>query len=306
VLNLNHNLLRTGTSLPKALQNELDALHAAYTTGLCDDPVESARSAFHLFHPGPSFSGTVTVLFHGTGNDALFTWEFLILELLRTGRAVLTFDLPGHGRSSSTFLNEESFARAGAFLPALLRKLVPTLEETEALGYSLGALAALQQVKDGSLPWQSLVMMAVPERVTITPAFLAREAISFGCKPWRQQLARFGWDASFPAFGPVRRARFPIRLDPDIRMTYPAFVAEVFKNKNMKEELKSLSVPILLLYGEQDSLAKAEYGRRLAASHRQVTFELVPGANHFLLPLVHQTRDALIAWLTSRQRPAAN
>jgi pimeloyl-ACP methyl ester carboxylesterase len=301
MLNLNHNVPRTAASLSKALQAELATRGASYTSGQCDDPNQDARTAYHLFHPGPAFSGTVTILFHGTGNDALFCWEYLILDLLKSGRAVFTFDLPGHGQTSSTILSEASFAHAGSFLPKLLPKLLPTLKETEAVGYSLGALAALQQVSSPALPWRALAMMAVPKRVEISAAFLIDEALSFFRKDWWRQLRGFGWDASVPAFGAVRRARFPIRLHPDIRMSYPAFVGEIFKIINMKEELKNLTVPILLLYGTRDSLATVAYGRSL-----EKRCELIQGANHFLLPLAEETRKALVDWLISRQRPAAN
>jgi len=282
-------------SLPKALQAELAIHGASYTSGQCDDPNAESRTTYHLFHPGLAFSGTVTVLFHGTGNDALFCWEYLILDLLKTGRAVFTFDLPGHGRESSTILSEASFARAASFLPRLLPKLFDNLKEAEAIGYSLGALAALQQISDRAMPWRALVLMAVPEQVELSAAFLVNEALSFFRKSWWQQLLRFGWDASFPAFGTVRRARFPIRLDQDIRMSYPDFVDKIFKNRNVKEELKKLSVPILLLYGTRDSLATAEYGQSLGK-----TCERIQGANHFLLPLAEETRKVLVGWLISR------
>ncbi|HET9239773.1 MAG TPA: alpha/beta fold hydrolase [Oligoflexus sp.] len=298
---MNPIVLRTGMPLPKALQAELATRGASYTSGQCDDPTRDARTSYHLFHPGPAFSGTVTVLFHGTGNDALFCWEYLILDLLKTGRAVFTFDLPGHGRSSSTILHEASFARAGSFLPRLLPELLPALKEVEAVGYSLGALAALQQVSEAAMPWRALVLMAVPERVELSAAFLVDEALSFFQKTWWRQVRGFGWDASFPAFGPVRRARFPIRLDPDIRMSYPAFVDGIFKNRNVKEELKNLLLPILLLYGTRDSLATATYGQSLGKR-----CELIQGANHFLLPLAEETRKRLVGWLISRQRPAAS
>jgi pimeloyl-ACP methyl ester carboxylesterase len=92
-----------------------------------------------------------------------------------------------------------------------------------------------------------------------------------------------------------------MRLHPDIRMSYPTFVGEIFKIKNLKEELKTLSIPILLLYGTRDRLATVEYGQSLGKA-----CELIQGANHFMLPLVPETRKVLVDWLIFRQRPAAN
>ncbi len=301
MLNLNHNVLQTGTPLSKALQAELDTLGASYTCGLCDDPNENSRTAFHLFHPGSSLTATCTVLFHGTGNDALFCWEDLILDLLKTGRAVFTFDLPGHGLGSSTILSEDSFARTASFLPKLLPTLLPSLQTTEAIGYSLGALAALQQLAQRNMPWRCLVLMALPEHVELTSAFFVMESLSFLRKGWWQHLKRYGWDASFPAFGSVRRARFPIRLAPEIRISYPKFVGQLLKSKDVKRELQAIAVPVFLLYGTQDKLATETYGRSLSEN-----CEGIEGANHFLLPLMLETRTAIMNSLTSQQHPAAN
>jgi pimeloyl-ACP methyl ester carboxylesterase len=287
-------VLRTGTSLPKALQAELDRLGASYTCGQCDDPNAEARTSFHLFQPAGAPASIATILFHGTGNDALFCWENIILDLLKSGRAVFTFDLPGHGQDSSTILSEASFARCAAFLPRLLPELLPSLQETEAIAYSLGALAALQQMTQSAMPWRSLVLMAIPERVHLTPAFLTIEALSFfkGC--WWQQLKTHGWDASFPAFAWIRRSRFPIRMDPNIRMSYPEFVGHLLKSIDVRAELMKLKIPTLLIYGTRDYLATAAYGESLGK-----TCATIEGANHFLLPLRMETRTRVLDWLTS-------
>ncbi|WP_176737004.1 alpha/beta fold hydrolase [Oligoflexus tunisiensis] len=296
---MNPIVLQTGTPLPKALQAELDTLGASYTEGLCHDPDAESQTRFHFFRPAQTQTRVCTVLFHGTGNDALFCWENLILDLLKSGRAVLTFDLPGHGRSSTTILNESTFARTGTFLPKLLARLCPECSEREAIGYSLGALAALRLVARDPKPWRALVLMALPERVSLTSLFMVIEALSFLQKGWWQQFRRYGWDASFPAFASVRRKRFPIRLDPSLRMSYPEFVERLLHKTDGRAELQAIQVPTLLLYGTRDQLARAAYGQELSAS-----CQLVSGANHFLLPLAAST--IILRWLTSPPHPAAH
>jgi len=301
-LNLNYHLLQTGMHHTKALQVELARMGAAHTCGRCDDPHADIQTVFHLFVPGSPLPSRCTVLFHGTGNDALFCWENLILDLLKSGRAVFTFDLPGHGQRSQTILNEASFARCGAFLPELLPRLLPGLQSIEAIGYSLGALAALQLAAQGAISWQSLVLMALPERVEMSAAFIWDEALSFFQKNWWQQFLRYGWDASFPAFGPVRRSRFPIRLDPAIRMSYPDFVGHLLDKVDVASVLRQLQIPTLLIYGSRDRLATLDYGQTLSS-----TCQRVQGANHFLLPLAPATRTLLFEWLlTSPQHPVEN
>jgi pimeloyl-ACP methyl ester carboxylesterase len=284
----------------KALQVELARMGAAHTYGRFDDPNADVQTAFHLFLPGTSLPSQGVVLFHGTGNDALFCWENLILDLLKSGRAVFTFDLPGHGQGSQTILNEASFASCGMFLPILLPRLLPGLQSMAAIGYSLGALAALQLAAQGTMSWQSLVLMALPKKVEMSAAFIWNEALSFFQKSWWQQLLHYGWDASFPAFGPVRRSRFPIRMDPAIRMSYPDFVGHLLEKTDVVRALGQLGIPALLIYGSRDHLATPDYGQTLSS-----TSQRVQGANHFLLPLAPATRSLLLNWLlTSPQHPA--
>ncbi|MDQ3230322.1 MAG: alpha/beta fold hydrolase [Pseudobdellovibrionaceae bacterium] len=298
---MNSTLLRTGTLLPKALQAELDALGASYTRGLCDDPHAQSQTAWHLFQPGSTLATVCTILFHGTGNDALFCWENLILDLLKSGRAVFAFDLPGHGQSSTTELSASSFARTGMFLPQLLPKLMPALQNVEAVGYSLGAHAALQWAANGTMPCASLILMALPEQVELTTGFIVGEACSFVHKSWWQQLRRYGWDASFPAFGPIRRTRFPIRMPADVGLSYPQFVGHLLKTVDVKKALKKLKIPTRLIYGSRDALARGSYGQTLSS-----TSQLIQGANHFLLPLNPNARMLIMEWLvTSPQHPAA-
>src|SRR6476469_2354660 len=64
-------------------------------------------SAYLLIeHPNKN---KLSILFHGTGNDLLFTWQALIEALLKAGRSVLTFDLDGHGVKSSSTLVRQKF-----------------------------------------------------------------------------------------------------------------------------------------------------------------------------------------------------
>ncbi len=262
---------------------------------------ESSQTEYHLFLPASARIGTV--LFHGTGNDALFGWENLILDLLRSGRAVLSFDLPGHGQNSSTLLSFENALRGGDELVRWLVSQLPAVKSWEAIGYSLGALIALDLALNEKIPWSRLVLIALPKEVTLSAHFVLAECLSLCSKDFWQQLQSFGWSSALPAFGRFRRQRFPIRLQPSLALSYPAFIAELFRRNALAPGLHLLQVPALFVYGARDYLAKSAYGQSLHQQLGKSEFVEVPGANHFLLPLMNETRSAILQWLSTPTSP---
>jgi len=284
-----------------AFHKKLQELDCTESHGFFLHDLESSQTEYHLFLP--SSARICTVLFHGTGNDALFGWENLILDLLQSGRAVLSFDLPGHGQNSSTLLSFESVLQGG---DELFRSLVPHLPDVtswEAIGYSLGALIALDLALNEKMQWSRLVLIALPEEVSISPHFVLAESLSLCSAVFWQQLQSFGWSSALPAFGRFRRQRFPIRLQPSLSLSYPAFIAELFRQNTIEPRLHLLQVPTLFVYGSRDYLAKTAYGRSLHQRLGRSEFIEVPGANHFLLPLMPETRAAILQWLSTPTSP---
>src|SRR6478735_7601580 len=112
-----------------------------------------------------------------------------------------------------------------------------------------------------TLPWKKLALIALPERVKIGITFALAEACSFVSVRFWKQVLRYGWKASFPAFGPVRRERFPLRLARDITRPYPQFIDGLFHKADAAMQLRTLSIPVLLIYGTRDRLARVAYGR---------------------------------------------
>lgn len=277
--------------LAKPLQKALDSGKVLCKSGRFDDPLAAGQTAFHLFDPGAATR--CTVLFHGTGNDALFCWESLILKLLASGRAVFAFDLPGHGQNSSTELSEASFANCGHALPEVLATLLPEVQAFEGVAYSLGAWAALR----APIAWQKLVLLALPESVTISRAFLWEESLSFVRPIFWRELLRYGWSARFPAFGPIRRQSFPLRLSTSAGTDYLDFVGKLVRARRLPTLLQEQAAPVLMIKGQRDFLARSDLRAEEA---------VVAGANHFLLPLYPKTQDLILDFLTSPQRPAAN
>lgn len=245
------------------------------------------------FFARPKAWSELIVLFHGTGNDLLFTWQRLIERLLAEGRAVFCFDLDGHGSSSSTVFDSQSFLASASDLRAVLQRVAED-KPYSLIAYSLGGLLALSAVNRGILRPRRLALLALPSsiRLPLSSAFTVFEGLSvFHPEFWRQ-CRTYGLREAFPAFGPVRRGSFPIRKNKDETRSYPRIVADLFAANPPAAMLAKADVPVLRLYGRWDRLAPPPEasGARIA---------VIDSSNHFLLPLHRETIERLCQWMNS-------
>ncbi|RZA15581.1 MAG: alpha/beta fold hydrolase [Proteobacteria bacterium] len=241
----------------------------------------------------PSSSTRLTILFHGTGNDLLFTWQELIKELLAKGRSVLIFDLDGHGSGSSTILKRADFWQMTKDLKNFLHEKDLQDYPYELVGYSLGALAILEAVYSETLQPERSVLIALPLRITLTTRFVLNELRCLLAKDFYRQALRFGWREAVPAFGKFRRSSFPLRLEEHYRDFYPALVDDLLKDKPPLSMKNKLGHNCLFIFGTHDVLASNNAGWKETASEILV----IDRANHFLLPFHRRTIEAISAWI---------
>ncbi|RYZ50115.1 MAG: alpha/beta fold hydrolase [Proteobacteria bacterium] len=259
------------------------------------------ESAYLLIQP--KANSQLTILFHGTGNDQLFTWQKMIEALLSKGRSVLTFDLDGHGYASSTLLYRKKFWESAEDLRAFLSSKGLSDYPYELVGYSLGALLALEAASQQTLRPTKIVLIALPLRIKIGLRFASLEAFSITKRSFFQQWANYGWRETFPAVGPIRRKSFPLRIDSDFEGAYPQMVDQLLRDKPPLELLTKLSQNCLAVFGSRDTLARAEDSSlwRNADKDRGrdkgLEIVVIDRANHFLLPFQRQTIDAITTWI---------
>lgn len=247
-------------------------------------------------NPGQS---KLSILFHGSGNDRLFTWQPLIEALLKAGRRVLTFDLDGHGTASSTTLARETFWQSADDLYQFLKDQGLDAYPYELVGYSLGALLALHGASQWALKPSRIVILALPLRIRLSLRFAWREFLSLASPSFYRQWTDYGWHETFPAVGRFRRRSFPLRLDSRYRGTYPEMVDLLLQDQPPLSLIGKSSHNCLLIWGARDALAATDaIGQwRRAAPHLKIV--VIDRANHFLLPFQRQTIEAITSWIQS-------
>jgi pimeloyl-ACP methyl ester carboxylesterase len=156
----------------------------------------------------------VAVVAHATGNDKFFPLVEIHRLLLKLGLAVFAFDLDGHGRESSHTLN---VAQADTMLEFALTEARERVQGKpfHLIGQSLGALLVmrhlatrLQMPKD----YLSATLISPPVSGRILARQFWREGLSFLKPGWRRAVSTYGTLGTIPAFGPVKRGTFPLRL----------------------------------------------------------------------------------------------
>lgn len=258
---------------------------------------EWARSAGHRFerlrYPRPEAGGetaavrvapaaprAVLVLVHGTGNDALFALAGLIKDAVGRGFEVFSFDLDGHGRLSSTVMRREvvptavpdalTRARAGRDLPLHL------------WGISLGGSLALHALSgERTEPVRSAVIVSAPVSLAVGRRAALAELRWQGVRAaWSERAHATLWEM-VPAFGPFKRASYPLRLPGAAgAFGYIAEVSALVEGLRLPEAVTAVSVPVLLVYGERDRIVPVDQGVRLAARLPGARLVQVAGGSH--------------------------
>lgn len=259
----------------------------------------AAQRCVYIFQPALS-SPICSILFHGTGNDALFGWEDLILKLLASNRAVLCFDLDGHGATSTTRLSARTFWNQADCIAGILSSSLPAVRRLEAIGYSLGALLAARLACQQQFAWEKVVLLALPNKVQITWRFVGYELLSLGSAMFWHQLWIYGWRARIPAFGKFRRKAFPIRMHELETRTYPEFVQDRLEEWSFVNELPKLTVPVFLIFASQDQIANFSEAQSIARGVPSENCQVVSGTNHFLLPLDPRAHELILNYLQAQ------
>ncbi len=255
------------------------------------------KVAYVLIQKDPQ--AKLTILFHGTGNDQIFTWQPLILELLRSGRNVLSFDLDGHGTASTTILRKQDFAESTVDLSAFLDAQGLSSRPYDLIGYSLGALLIVLAVSRRILQPEKLVLIALPLQIQVNQRFVWRELMSLISPEFYRQWRRYGWRETLPAVGNFRRRAFPLRLDPQFKGSYLKMVDGIFRDFPPLAMAPELGHNCLVLFGENDVLASPCQLKHWQIAAPKAKLVVIDRANHFLLPFQRQTLETIKAWIES-------
>lgn len=218
-----------------------------------------------------SGQGPVLVLLHGWAMSSAVFSE--LLDGLAGSHRVLAPDLPGHGFSSDTaaFGLDECAADIVQWLEAL------KIEHLMLGGWSLGGQIALRLVKRISQRIERLLLMAT------TPKFTLSDDWVHGLPETQvRSLKRNVQRAPEKTFGDFFALQFsPNEVSPQRYREIIAFAVragrlptlatalcglETLQTVDLREEVKNLGCPTLVVHGSEDPITPVGAGRFLASS----------------------------------------
>lgn len=263
----------------------------------------------HVRDVGPRDDARPIVLLHGT-SASLHTWEAWVATLSKRHR-VITLDLPGFGLTGASDDGDVSIAQTLRVLHTLLEKL--EVKQPVIAGNSYGGriaweyavaypgeVSALVLVDSSGYPLQSK-SVPIGFRIARTPG-LRRLA--------QKLLPRSVIEDS------VRNVYFdPSKVTPDIVDRYfeltlregnRVALARRFEQVPLAgdtEKLKSLQVPTLILWGEEDRLIPLENGKKFDAELPVSELVVFPHVGH--VPQEEAPAESVAAvekWLEAQPR----
>jgi pimeloyl-ACP methyl ester carboxylesterase len=224
-----------------------------------------------LAHYELNGNGKLIVLLHGWG-DASSTFSHLQKNLADRYQ-ILSINLPGFGGSQAP-LQAWGLDEYATFVAAMLRKL--DLTAYALLGHSNGGAIIIRGVAQGILKTNKIILLA--------------SAGIRGEHNARKQVIQFGVKS-----GKLLSAPLPNGLKRKLRQkTYAAVgsdllvvegLEETFKkvvSQDIRADAANISVPTLLIYGDQDQSTPDSHGEILHKAMHDSKLFIIAGAGHFI------------------------
>jgi pimeloyl-ACP methyl ester carboxylesterase len=243
------------------------------------------------------------VLAHGW-TESLVYWAYVI-RALQGDLRIVAYDLRGHGESAPAEGGDYAIARFGEDLEAVLEQCVPDDQRAIVVGHSLGAMSIAAWAEDHDVerrasaaallntgvselvaetllipvPW----LAAALNRIGGSDAFLkARAPVPPFSTPLSSAIVRY------VAFGPAATAgqiafyeRMLVACAPDVR----ADVGIALSALELHHALKRLTIPTIVLAGENDRLTPPTHAERIASELPDLRDLIVLPATGHMSPL---------------------
>ncbi|MDF5712942.1 MAG: alpha/beta hydrolase [Rhizonema sp. NSF051] len=266
--------------------------------------------------------GSAFVLMHGFP-DNLHIWDDLIPYLAASGRRVVTFDFLGYGASDKPTGMAYSFKQQLGDLEAVvegldLGNIVPVAHDSSgmaSINYALAHPKGVDSVimlnsaysEDSTVLWPEMITLFATESLHELAVAIAQSSEQFGwLLTWQQQKFQ---DSLLEAHKP----RFNKFLGPLISENFiaqpgsgPAFVqmaAQFFdehaRNATRLPELKTLDIPVKLIWGQYDPYITVAVAERRQCQLKNASLTIVP-AGHWLQ--VDEPEQVAKAMLSTRGR----
>jgi pimeloyl-ACP methyl ester carboxylesterase len=248
--------------------------------------VSADGTHIHAERFGPR-DGPPVVLAHGWTENLTY-WIHVIRELSGQGFQVVAYDLRGHGHSGGA--GDYSIARFGQDLEAVLEAVVPEGRLALIAGHSLGAMSIVAWAEDhdvgrrvgaaallntgvADLIAESLILpvpkvaRAINQSVAVRGFLGSRAPLPRFSSPISHAMIR--WVAFGPSASPAQVAyyeRMLLTMPPTAR----ADVGIAISGIELYDALARLTIPTIVLAGENDRLTPPSHAKRIAEALPQL------------------------------------
>ena len=235
--------------------------------------------------------GQPLILLHGYGAST-YSWRHVAPHFSKSYR-VIAIDLKGFGLSDKPLDNDYSVLDQSRMIAEFIRSY--RLENVLLAGHSLGGAVALltylMQSDQGAHPISKLVLLDTASYPQDLPLFISilrvpvinelslcltsnnfksrmilRKAFFDHSKITEEMVATYGANLSLPGAYHALIKTAKQMLPPDL--------------EEISGRYKSISIPVLLIWGEKDEIVPLEIGRRLAGNIPNAKLVVVPDCGH--------------------------
>ncbi len=228
------------------------------------------------------------VFVHGSGDSAA-CWQRQV-AFLGAERA-LAVDLPGHGTRAEDAGPREMSVRDYA-LDVRAQMQAAGLKRPIVAGHSLGGAIVLQLALEWGNELSGMMLIGTGARLRVLPALL--EAAQRDQSGTLQQV-----------HGLSRHAAGAPKETSASTNALPSLAAGVFYRDlaacnafDVMAELERITLPALIVCGEQDQMTPPKYAHYLHAHLPQATLRMIPGAGHDIMrDQPEALNQAIGAWL---------
>lgn len=260
--------------------------------------VDTKSARTHLLVWGPVDAPPLVVL-HGAGSSAL-AWD-LQAEAFGRNRRVYALDVPGHYGLSVSAKPMKKMADLTTWMDEVLDAL--QLSRVDMLGHSFGGQVALYYALHAPARLNRLLLMAPGALHPLRSAYLFRAMLTvFGTRWITENLMRYLGARVNDHHEPYETRLQHVIDDGMIVGRHFGMLEMPWPTTLRDEELRALSVPTLLIIGEQEVIYDAHKAMaRATALIPKLQTALIPNAGH-LMNLSHPEQlDAAIAKFLAAQ-----
>jgi pimeloyl-ACP methyl ester carboxylesterase len=211
----------------------------------------------------------VLLLIHGAAGSHL-DWPPQLRRI--EGMGCCAVDLPGHGRSAGP--GRTSASHYANDVLALVEEL--GLTDVILVGHSMGGAIALEIALRKPDTVSGLILVATGARLKVNDKLL--DLVTGDYEEAVQMVTRMAWSENAPPDVVERGQALMLQCDPlAVEMDYQAC-----NGFDVMASLDTVTVPTLVLTGDEDRLTPAKYGQYLAEHIPDADYVSIDGAGHML------------------------